>query len=132
MTNQVANLAEIRRREELERYVKLLLNSNANVRTNSFACRKLSQIANDLEDLKNGNQVLKYVMANNESGVISRIVEDVNTVIIDYQFTLQEETYGQVLKLIVSPNFFEYIPGSNILRFTAIRSFTSNYSIHIN
>lgn len=68
--------------------------------------RKLSYIAKDLEDLKRGNQVLKYVMVNNESGILLGIVEDINTAIIDYQLALQQDTYDQILSLIVSLGVF--------------------------
>lgn len=61
------------------------------------------QIANDLEKLKNGNQLLKYFMANDEVGVLVGIAEDITTVIVDYQVSLQQETYEQMLDLKVSP-----------------------------
>lgn len=41
-------------------------------------------------------------MANDESGILLGIVEDLNTAIIDYQLSLQREMYEEILNLIVS------------------------------
>lgn len=74
---------------------------------NPFSClldRKFIAIAHDLQELRNGNRVLKYVMANDEHGVLLSITEDINEAIIDYQLSLQQDTNGQLWKLIVSPH----------------------------
>lgn len=64
--------------------------------------RKFSQIVKDLEDLKSGNRVLRYLMAKDDSGILSGIAEDINAAIVDYQLSLQQETYTEILNLIVS------------------------------
>lgn len=45
--------------------------------------------------------MLKYILANDESGILLNIVEDINMAIIDYQLSLQQEMNDQMLKLIV-------------------------------
>lgn len=71
------------------------------MRCDLFLHRDLAQIAKDLEDLKNGNRVLKYLTSNNESGTLTRIIEAINTIILDYQFYVQKEIYKHFLSLMV-------------------------------
>lgn len=81
-TSQAAASAEKIRRDELERQVNL--SYSLAIKSNPFLPRKFLEIAKDLDDLKNGNRVLKYVMVNDESGILLGIAEDINTAIIDY------------------------------------------------
>lgn len=41
-------------------------------------------------------------MTKDNSTILSGIVENINTVIIDYQLSLQHDVYNQILRLIVS------------------------------